>query len=127
MELAHAHTHAAQTQASATRLHGFDAGAQSLPVTQVDTDELAARQVSVAKSLPRGHVVFGNALLRRLRLARCMSQQDAADNSWRLNIRLLLTTNKRAESGRAVRFRIAREFARCFELSLDRIALSGLG
>lgn len=78
-----------------------------------------------AASLQRGYVSLDAALLRSLRQARMFSQQDLADDCWRRNIRLSLTTIKRAEAGRAVRFRIAREFARCFELPVAHIANLG--
>ena len=68
-----------------------------------------------------GHVVLDAALLRRLRQARLMSQQDLANDCWRRNIQLSLTTIKRAEAGRPVRFRIAREFARSFDVPVTRI------
>lgn len=71
-----------------------------------------------------GRVRLDASLLRRLRQARFMSQQDLADDCWRRNIQLSLSTIKRAEGGRAVRFRIAREFARCFDVSTVRIACS---
>lgn len=61
-----------------------------------------------------GRIVLDAAALKRLRMSRLMSQQDLADDCWRRNIQISLTTIKRAEGGRAVRFRIAREFARCF-------------
>lgn len=66
--------------------------------------------------LQRGHVLLDRTLIRQLRQARMMSQQDLANDCWRRNIPLSLTTIKRAELGRPVRFRIAREFARCFEV-----------
>lgn len=66
--------------------------------------------------------MLDSALLRHLRQTRLMSQQDLADDCWRRNIQLSLTTIKRAEAGRAVRFRIAREFARCFEVPVTQIA-----
>lgn len=69
-----------------------------------------------------GRVQLDADLIRRLRQARFMSQQDLADDCWRRNIQLSLSTIKRAELGRAVRFRIAREFARCFDVSTARIA-----
>ena len=69
-----------------------------------------------------GRVQLDAELIRRLRQARFMSQQDLADDCWRRNIQLSLSTIKRAEMGRAVRFRIAREFARCFDISTIRIA-----
>jgi hypothetical protein len=68
-----------------------------------------------------GHVVLDAALLRRLRQARLMSQQDLADDCWRRNIQLSLTTIKRAEAGRPVRFRIAREFARSLDVPVMRL------
>lgn len=68
-----------------------------------------------------GHVVLDAALLRRLRQARLMSQQDLANDCWRRNIQLSLTTIKRAEAGRPVRFRIAREFARSFDVPVTQL------
>ncbi|QWP75775.1 helix-turn-helix domain-containing protein [Lysobacter sp. K5869] len=73
----------------------------------------------------RGQVVLDSAELRRLRQSRLLSQQDLADDCWRRNIRVSVATIKRAESGRAVRFRIAHELARCFGVpvtALVRIA-----
>lgn len=113
----HAQVH---TQDSVTRLHGFDDGALSMP-TREHTNRPDTPPVSAAERLHRGHVLLDNALLRQLRQARCMSQQDLADDCWRRNIPLSLTTIKRAELGRAVRFRIAREFARCFDVLVTRI------
>lgn len=115
MELAHAHT-----QDSVTQLHGFDGDALSLPVVLDNAGGVDA-VITAAERLHRGHVLLDNALLRHLRQARCMSQQDLADDCWRRNIPLSLTTIKRAELGRAVRFRIAREFARCFGVLVTQI------
>lgn len=74
-----------------------------------------------AERLRRGHVMLDSALLRQLRQANLMSQQDLADYCWRHNIQLSLTTIKRAEAGHAVRFRIARELARCFDVVVTEI------
>lgn len=74
-----------------------------------------------ASRLQRGHVMLDSAVIRQLRQGRLMSQQDLANECWRRNIPLSLTTIKRAEAGRAVRFRIAREFARCFDVPVTRI------
>ncbi len=63
-----------------------------------------------------GRVRLDNQLLRHLRQTRLMSQQDLADDCWRRNIQVSIATIKRAESGRAVRFRIARALARCFDI-----------
>jgi len=104
--------------------------ARSRPQTPVSAARQEAGQDAVAggdgaASLQRGYVALDAALLRSLRQARMFSQQDLADDCWRRNIRLSLTTIKRAEAGRAVRFRIAREFARCFDLPVTRIANLG--
>ena len=63
-----------------------------------------------------GRVLLDADLLRELRRTRLLSQQDLADECWRRNIRVSIATIKRAEAGRAVRFRIARELGRCFGL-----------
>jgi hypothetical protein len=69
----------------------------------------------------RGRIVLDGAALRRLRHERLMSQQDLAEDCWRRNIRVSLPTIKRAELGRAVRYRIARELARCFDIPVTHI------
>jgi DNA-binding XRE family transcriptional regulator len=74
-----------------------------------------------ADPFDRGRVALDATALRRLRQSRLMSQQDLADDCWRRNIRVSIATIKRAESGRAVRFRIARELARCFDVPVMRI------
>lgn len=71
--------------------------------------------------LKGGRIRLDHTALRQLRHARLMSQQDLADDCWRRNIRVSLPTIKRAESGHAVRFRIARELARCFDVPIVRI------
>ncbi len=68
-----------------------------------------------------GRIVLDRDALLRLRHARLLSQQDLADDCWRRNIRVSLPTIKRAERGRAVRFRIARELARCFDVPVARL------
>ncbi len=70
---------------------------------------------------PKGRVQLNRDLIRRLRQERLLSQQELADDCWRRNIQLSLTTIKRAELGRLVRFRIAREFARCFCVGIERL------
>lgn len=77
--------------------------------------------VEQANRLQRGQVLLDSARLRQLRQGRLMSQQDLANECWRRNIPLSLTTIKRAERGCPVRFRIAREFARCFEVPVAQL------
>lgn len=117
----HAH---AYTGDGATPVYGCDAEAlPQTPFTRAGNAD--ARPVAAAERMNRGHVMLDSALLRHLRQASLMSQQDLADDCWRRNIQLSLTTIKRAEGGRAVRFRIAREFARCFEVPVTKITWTG--
>ncbi|MCC7247106.1 MAG: hypothetical protein IT473_00620 [Lysobacter sp.] len=74
-----------------------------------------------SRLLRGGRIVLDRDALLRLRHARLLSQQDLADDCWRRNIRVSLPTIKRAERGRAVRFRIARELARCFDVPVVRL------
>lgn len=121
MELAYVQHAHADTGDGDTHLHDRDGEASSLP-RLAQPGGASAAKVSAAERLHRGHVMLDSALLRHLRQTRLMSQQDLADDCWRRNIQLSLTTIKRAEAGRAVRFRIAREFARCFEVPVTQIA-----
>jgi DNA-binding XRE family transcriptional regulator len=73
-----------------------------------------------------GRIMLDSALLRHLRQSRLLSQQDLADECWRRNIRVSIATIKRAESGHAVRFRIARELARCFDVPVMQILDNGV-
>lgn len=85
-------------------------------------DAVAAGEPPHADPPPlRGQVKLDSAELRRLRQSRLLSQQDLADDCWRRNIRVSVATIKRAESGRAVRFRIAHELARCFGVPVMRL------
>ena len=89
-------------------------------VTSMDhqaPDEAASTNIL----LDRGQVALNGALLRRLRQGRLLSQQALAEDCWKRNIRVSLATIKRAESGSAVRFRIAHELARCFGVPVIQI------
>ena len=76
---------------------------------------------SIAELMQGGRIALDGARLRVLRHSRLLSQQDLADDCWRRNIRVSIATIKRAESGSAVRFRIARELARCFDVPVMQI------
>ena len=106
--------------AGSTHLHDCDGAALS-PHATARAGSVEAPAVSPAKRLHRGYVMLDSAFLRQLRQTRLMSQQDLAEDCWRRNIQLSLTTIKRAEAGRVVRFRIAREFARCFDVAVTQI------
>jgi hypothetical protein len=76
-----------------------------------------AKTATKRASVDRSGVVLSRETLRALRHRRLMSQQDLADDCWRRNIQLSIATIKRAECGLGVRFRVVREFARCFDVS----------
>lgn len=69
----------------------------------------------------QGSVLLDGAELRRLRHTRLMSQQELADHCEDRRYRVSLPTIKRAELGRRVRFRVARELARCFDVPVLQI------
>ena len=110
-----------------THLYSLPAAADcgSLPPSSADdaaatpapTDGIEPpTRIMNSADLQCGRVLLDRATLRSLRQSRLLSQQDLADDCWRRNIRVSIATIKRAESGRAVRYRIARELARCFEV-----------
>ena len=102
----------------------FDATVYRTEIDKIGSDSVAVAvtgKVSVLERVHRGQVMLDSMLLRQLRQSKLMSQQDLANECWRRNIRISLTTIKRAEAGHAVRFRIARELARCFEVAVVQL------
>lgn len=96
---------------------GNHPGSDATGVTGPDQASRVSDTVPDSHGALRNHVRLDCSRLRHLRHSRLMSQQELADDCWRRNIQLSLTTIKRAELGRAVRFRIAREFARYFGIA----------
>lgn len=78
-------------------------------------------QASASITAYPGRIHLDAAHLRALRQTRLMSQQDLANDFWRRNIQVSIATIKRAEAGQAVRYRVARELARYFDLPPDRL------
>jgi DNA-binding winged helix-turn-helix (wHTH) protein/energy-coupling factor transporter ATP-binding protein EcfA2 len=74
---------------------------------------------------PRGRIRLNGALLRRLRIGKLLSQQDLVYAFEDANIRISIATLKRVESprGTMVRFRIAREFARYYDVPVETLLL----
>lgn len=66
-----------------------------------------------------GAVLLNATLLRRLREAKLLSQQELADALCLVHIQVSIATIKRAETGHRVRFRIARQLARYFGVAFD--------
>lgn len=117
----------------------FDGSRQPVPISPADAASLSmlpgfasapaaeAKPASARKrSACPGRLTLDAGALRTLRNARLLSQQDLADECWRRNIRVSIATIKRAESGHAVRFRIARELARCFDVPVARLLVASL-
>ncbi len=69
----------------------------------------------------RGSITLDRNELRRLRLCELMSQQELANHCQRRRYIVSLPTIKRAELGARVRFRVARELARCFDVPVLQI------
>jgi transcriptional regulator with XRE-family HTH domain len=69
----------------------------------------------------KGSVLLDADVLRALRESRMLSQQEMADLFDLRNIRIAVATIKRAETGHAVRYRVAREFARFFGVPVETL------
>jgi hypothetical protein len=83
--------------------------------------EPSAGAESLLATMRKGWIQLDGDILRRLRLSRYMSQQDLANDCWHRDIRVSIATIKRAECGHPVRFRIARELARCFGVPVEQL------
>ncbi len=83
--------------------------------------ESSAGVESLLATMRKGWIQLDGEILRRLRLSRYMSQQDLANDCWHRGIQVSIATIKRAECGHPVRFRIARELARCFEVPVEHL------
>jgi hypothetical protein len=83
--------------------------------------ETRPRENALLATMLKGWIQLDGDTLRRLRLSRYMSQQDLANDCWHRDIRVSIATIKRAECGHPVRFRIARELARCFGVSVEQL------
>ena len=109
------------SQSPTTTLGTMPVLAKDVPAIPPSSDNIsepthAPTGCAQSDSLHHGRVLLNRTALRALRQGRLLSQQDLADDCWRRNIRVSIATIKRAESGRAVRYRIARELARCFDV-----------
>lgn len=69
----------------------------------------------------KGSVLLDADVLRALRESRMLSQEEMANLFDVRNIRISIATIKRAETGHAVRYRIAREFARFFGVPVETL------
>lgn len=91
-----------------------------MPVT---SDATQSTPMTAAKRPSRhGSIQLDAARLRHLRRTRLLSQRDLADEFGRRDIQVSIATIKRAEAGQAVRYRVAREIARYFDLPASELA-----
>ena len=91
---------------------------RSNDVAAIDTDNIL---ITTCLLNQRGSIFLDGNELRRLRLCWLMSQQELANHCQRRRYIVSLPTIKRAESGARVRFRVARELARCFDVPVLQI------
>jgi hypothetical protein len=109
-----------------TALHVSAAAAPPAPIA-IDGDDFpfqpdaATEPEALLQRLGKGWIELDGTALRRHRLSRFMSQRDLANDCWRRDIRVSLATIKRAECGHRVRFRVARELARCFGVPVPHL------
>ncbi len=76
---------------------------------------------SDGRPLKNGQVLLNKSTLRRLRESRLLSQQELIYDFQRHNVSISIATIKRAETGHAVRYRIARNLAEYFGVSFDHL------
>ena len=88
------------------------------PLSANDDASSASGQAAMFEAMRQGWIALDGDVLRRLRLSRFLSQQDLANDCWHRDIRVSIATIKRVECGHPVRFRIARELARYFEVPI---------
>lgn len=76
-------------------------------------------------SEPRGSIRLNATVLRRLRHTKLLSQQDLANEFWDKKIKISIATIKRVESQACskVRFRIAHEFARYYNVPVETLLM----
>ena len=107
---------------SSTAIPLIKAGLTSLAVPpSTPPPDVPAGTSALFATMRKGWIQLDGDILRRLRLSRYMSQQDLANDCWHRDIRVSIATIKRAECGHPVRFRIARELARCFDVPVERL------
>jgi len=97
-------------------MSSFEGTQQAL--TTPDTFKLAinVREVAVA-----GRVFMVGEVLKDLRAERLQSQEDMANACSDGRFRVSIATIKRAETGKPVVYRVARELARYFNVPVNKI------
>jgi transcriptional regulator with XRE-family HTH domain len=68
-----------------------------------------------------GRLTLNSSLLKQLRQGRHLSQEEMADLCAEQQLQISLSSIKRAETGSPVRYRIARELAHFFQVSVQAL------
>lgn len=97
-------------------MNSIEAAQQAL-TTNDDRDlKVSVREVTVA-----GRVFMVGEVLKDLRAERLQSQEDMANACSDGKFRVSIATIKRAETGKPVVYRVARELARYFNVPVNKI------
>lgn len=103
---------------------GLTAGVHELARVGMSSRVHLADAPSVMEaSIQRGRVHLNVQVLKSLRAARLQSQDDMATACIEGRFRVSIASIKRAETGKPVMFRVARELARYFDVPVKLIIL----
>lgn len=100
---------------------GVSATASTAGTTGLESRFQRTAPVVRSGAAGRERMTLDAAVIRQLRHARLMSQQDLAYDCERRHIRLTISTIKRVETGSAVSLRTVRELCRCFDVPADKL------
>jgi len=73
-----------------------------------------------------GRLILNSKVLKKLRQALYLSQEEMADMCAQQHLQISLSSIKRAETGFPVRYRIARELAQFFQVSVNTLQADNL-
>lgn len=80
-----------------------------------------SRAPKIGASIYNGRLVLQHTTLKALRYQCCMSQEEVAAECCRLRIRVSIASLKRAETGKTVLFRTARELAKFYQVPVETL------
>lgn len=75
----------------------------------------------IGSYVQNGRLALQHTTLKALRHQCCMSQEEVAAECWRRRIRVSIASLKRAETGKAVLFRTARELAKFYQVPVETL------
>lgn len=98
-------------------MSSFESPQQALTTPEDQGMAVGVRSITVA-----GRVFMVGQVLKDLRAERLQSQEDMANACSDGRFRVSIATIKRAETGKPVVYRVARELARYFDVPVQQIA-----